>query len=742
MSSFRAAAYTVALIGFALRGDTCTPPPQITFGQQITTTIADNAAVSYLFVAPALGNNASIAGSFRLEDATPANGTYKLEVFPAGGTTPIASAGPVAVNVPTLLQDVTFTAAANYEVRVTEVDGTAGRTIKLTMSPRYTLPATSLSSSSTLGLSLAPGEYETARFTVAAGQTGPRDLYYDDVNVTPGNGTVTILGPDKVTPVTTLSGASDLSFDASDVAEMDLQATGDYTVIVTDTDATGQGTLSLSLGPYAGQDDTAGPCELLPTPPTLGAPVVVAGRTLNPIGDRDCFQFSIPFGVSDVTASLDQTSGSTSNNEVRLTSATGFSANKKGSGDINATFAVDTGLADTYQVVVNNLVNGTFNYTLTLGLAGPCVGAGCVLAPAGAVALSFVTNPVDVLVRNDLIAQGPLPVAAAATFELDKTSSGTFQLQLLGDRDGNTATFEALCPAASGSNDFFIENCDLTTTDGLVTARVTRVSGSGSTATVRMGPELAALAAAPTPILPSGDGAWSGTSSGNLTSFGDERFYAFTLAANGQLGIGFDDQGIGDGNNLVRIYSAATLDAVIRNPSAAATLQLPAATGDGDLDAAPLAAGDYVLVVDNDKTGQGAFAVCVGPGVDASDEDGQTISISKDLVPADLAVTKTGNLRCGDTDSWNLVATVTQLLKIKVEETPPGEAGSVEIELLVEDTNNPGVYIPVPSTAKSGASSATISSVSVTGGKNYRLKVDNSGLGNTAYLITITDSAA
>ncbi len=741
-SGFRAAGYAVALIGFILRGDTCTPPPQITFSQQVSSTIADNAAVSYLFVAPALGNNASIAGSFRLEDAAPAGGTYKLEVFVAGGTTPIATAGPVAANVPTLLQDVTFTAAGNYEVRVTEVDGTPGRTFKLTMSPRYTLPATTLASGSTQNLSLAPGEFETARFNVAAGQTGQRDLYYDDINVSPGNGTVTILGPDKVTPVTSLSGASDLSFDASDLAELDLQATGDYTVIVTDTDATGQGTFSLSLGPYPGQDDTAAPCELLPSPPTLSTPVTVSGRAVSPIGDRDCFQFTVPFGVSDVTVALDQTTGSTSNNEVRLTSTAGFSANKKGSGDVNATFSVDSGTADTYQVVVNNLVNGTFNYSLAIGLAGPCVGAGCVLAPAGAVAISFVTNPVDIQVRADLVTQGALPTNAAATFELDKTSSGNFQLELLGDRDGNTGTLETLCPSATGSNDFFIENCDLSTTDGLVTARVTRLSGSGSTATVRMGPELATLAAAPAPILPSGDVSWNGASGGNLASFGDERYYAFALSADGQIGIGFDDQGIGDGNNLVRIFPAAQLDSVIRNPSVAPALQVPVATGDGDLDATSLAAGAYVLVIDNDKTGQGAFSVCVGPGVDASDEDGQTISISKDLVPADLAITRTGNLRCGDTDAWNLNTTFTQLLKIKVEETPPGEAGNVEIELLVEDTNNPGVFIPVAGTAKSGASSATITSVSVTAGRNYRLKVDNSGLGNTAYLITITDSNA
>jgi len=728
------------VIGFALRGDTCSAP-QITFGQQVSGTIADNAAASYLFVSPALGNNASIVASLRAEDAVPAGGTYKLEVFVAGGTTPIASAGPVAPGTPTLLQDVSFTASANYEVRLTEVDGTPGRPFKLTMSPRYTLPATTLGAGVNQNLSLAPGEFETIRFSVAAGQTGPRDFYFDDVNIAPGNGTVTLLGPDKVTVITSASGPADLSLDFSDLPELDLQTTGDYTVIISDTDPSGQGTFWFAVGPNPGNDDTVAPCEVLPVSPTLSTPVTVSGRSISPVGDRDCFEFSVPFGVSDVTVDLDQINTAASSNEVRLTSASGFAANKKKSGDIAATFSVDSGTADTYRVVVNNLVNGNFNYGVTIGLAGPCIGAGCVLAPDGSVAISLAAGPVDVGVRADLLTQAPLPHAAAATFELDHTSSGSFQLELLGDRDGNTATLESLCPSVSGTNDLFLENCDLTTTDGLVTARVTRLSGSGTTATVRMGPELSALAAAPTPITTSGDGSWTAPTAGDLSTFGDERFYSFSLTAAAQVGIGFDDQGIGDGNNLVRIFPAATLDAAIRNPSAVAALGIdPPDTGDGDTDATALPAGNYVLVVDNDKTGQGAFAVCVGPGVDSGDEDGTAIALTKDLTTTDLAVTRTGALRCGDTDAWNLTTTVTQPVKLRVDETPAGAPGNVEVDVLVEDTNNPGVYLPVAS--KSGGSSATISSVTLTAGRNYRVKVDNSALGNTSYLITLTDPAA
>ncbi|MBK7973001.1 MAG: hypothetical protein IPK07_06885 [Deltaproteobacteria bacterium] len=499
MSGFRAAGYAVAVIGFMLRGDSCSPPPPaITFAQQLSSTLADSATVTYRFTAPAAGNNASIAASFRAEDATPAGGTYKLEVYAAGTTTLIGSAGPGLPPDPTLLQDVVFSSGAAYDVRLTEVDGTPGRTYKLSMSPRYTLPATSLAAGATQNLSLAPGEIETIRFTVGAGQTGPRDLYLDDVNVAPGNGTVTVLGPDKVTALVSDSGSSDLSLDASDLAELDLVATGEYTVIVSDTDPTGQGTFAFSVGPHPGQDDTAAPCEVLPVSPSLATPVEIAGRSLSPIGDRDCFEFSVPFGVSDVTVALDQINASSSSNEIRLSSSGGLIANKKKSGDIDATFAVDTGTPDTYQVVVNNLVNGTFNYGLTIGLAGPCIGAGCVLAPDGAVAVSLAAGPVDVAVRADLVAQGPLPLAAAASFQLDHTSSGTFRLDLLGDRDGNASTLEPLCPSASGTADLFVENCDLTTTDGLVSARVTRVSGSGTTATVRMGPELSTLATAPT----------------------------------------------------------------------------------------------------------------------------------------------------------------------------------------------------------------------------------------------------
>lgn len=743
VSGFRAAGYAVAVIGFALRGDSCTPPPPpaITFAQQVTSTLADNATATYRFVAPALGNNASIRASFRAEDAAPTNGTYKLEVYSAGTTTLIASAGPETAPDPTLLQDVPVTAGASYDVKLTEVDGTPGRSFKLTMSPRYTLPATQLAAGTTQNLSLATGELETIRFTVGAGETGARDVFFDDLNVAPGNATVTVLAPDKVTVLTTASGSADLSLDASDLPELDLQEAGEYTVIVSDTDPAGQGTFAFSVGPYPGQDDTSAPCEVLPVSPTLSVPVTVSGRALSPVGDRDCFEFSVPFGVSDVTVALDQVTGSSSSNEVRLSSNGGFLANKKKSGDIAATFSVDTGTPDTYRVVVNNLVNGTFNYTLTVGLAGPCIGTGCVLAPDGSVAVSLAAGPVDVAVRADLLTQAPLGLTAAATFELDHTSSGTFQLELLGDRDGNTATLETLCPGASGTADLFLENCDLTTTNGEVTARVSRLSGSGTTATVRMGPELAALAAAPAPILPSGDGSWTTPTADDLGSFGDERIYSFTLGSPAQIGIGFDDQGIGDGNNLVRIYPLATLDAAIRNPAAAWVQAIePPGTGDGDADGTTLAAGDYALVVDNDKAGQGAFAVCVGPGVDASDEDGQTIALTKDLTTADLAVTRTGALRCGDSDAWTLTTTITQAVKIRADETPAGAAGSVELELLVEDTNNPGVFVPV--TSKSGASSATISSVSLTAGRNYRLKVDNSGLGNTSYLITITDPAA
>ena len=79
-------------------------------------------------------------------------------------------------------------------------------------------------------------------------------------------------------------------------------------------------------------------------------------------------------------------------------------------------------------------------------------------------------------------------------------------------------------------------------------------------------------------------------------------------------------------------------------------------------------------------------------------------------------------------------------MKLRADETPAGAPGNLELEVLVEDTNNPGVVVSVAS--KSGASSAALSSVTLTAGRNYRLKVDNAGLGNTSYLVTITGPAA
>ncbi|MBK7973000.1 MAG: hypothetical protein IPK07_06880 [Deltaproteobacteria bacterium] len=66
--------------------------------------------------------------------------------------------------------------------------------------------------------------------------------------------------------------------------------------------------------------------------------------------------------------------------------------------------------------------------------------------------------------------------------------------------------------------------------------------------------------------MTSGDAQWVTPATAGLSTFGDEHYFAFSLAAPAQVGIGFDDQGIGDGNNLVRVFPATSLDAAIPRP--------------------------------------------------------------------------------------------------------------------------------------------------------------------------------
>src|SRR4029453_11397871 len=87
--------------------------------------------------------------------------------------------------------------------------------------------------------------------------------------------------------------------------------------------------------------------------------------------------------------------------------------------------------------------------------------------------------------------------------------------------------------------------------------------------------------------------------------------YRSGLAADAQVGIGFDDQGIGSGSNVVSVCALADVEGCLTG-TVTPTLRFTG-TSDGSVLTKPLTAGSYALIVDNSGVGTGDFSVCVGP---------------------------------------------------------------------------------------------------------------------------------
>src|SRR5262249_51226898 len=146
--------------------------------------------------------------------------------------------------------------------------------------------------------------------------------------------------------------------------------------------------------------------------------------------------------------------------------------------------------------------------------------------------------------------------------------------------------------------------------------------------------------------------------------------FPLTLASAGQLGIAFDDQGMGPDQGQVRICLASNKEKCLKHDPSVILLQ---ASGSMDFGAPAieLAAGSYIGIVDNLGTGDGDYAVCFGAGSDASDIErtgNASIPIFGDLPAGGTIITRQSSLVCGDSDYWEVSTNTTQAVKIEVRE--------------------------------------------------------------------------
>src|SRR5262249_20426855 len=154
---------------------------------------------------------------------------------------------------------------------VTDMGGTVPRNFRLTMSPRYSALTGSLAFAGSASAYLNPADVHTYSITVAAGQFGRSDIYFDDtsINLSGADNIVTVINPDKVTVKAKDTGTNDISLDMDDFANLEFTAAGTYLVVVTNANTSAQGNYVLYLGPYPGQippDDVVAPCETIGDP--------------------------------------------------------------------------------------------------------------------------------------------------------------------------------------------------------------------------------------------------------------------------------------------------------------------------------------------------------------------------------------------------------------------------------------------------------------------------------------------
>jgi hypothetical protein len=713
----------------------CPTANTITFEQEVAAQLADNAAAVYRFTSPALGNNASVRASFRVEDDAPVSGnpgSYVLELYQ--GTTLLASAGPAAPGEPTVLRDLDFStgyaAGTAFDLKVIEVSGPTPRAFRLKMGPRYSTPATA-SLGATHSASVAAGEQETFALVVSAANAGEIDFFLREPGSIAGSNRLTLLDTDHVTVKGRVTGNASVGLDNSEVTGLALADSGasSYLVIVNNNDAAVAGNYDLLVGPAPAADQPA-PCEDV-TAPLFGTPTSLTGKQLVPEADRDCYRFSLTHGLTELAFTLDETTSSTpGSNEVRVSRDGELVTSKTAATDVNGKAQVDAEGAATYTVVVNNLADGKPNYGLTLSLLGACVGTSCVVYPSSAAELRFDLEPSPVVreIRGDAIGND-LPLDAIAAFQYDKTSAGTFDLRIIGDTGAGNVF---LCGTpVSGTQDLLVESCDLTTVDGEPFAEVRRQSGAGTTGILRMGPNLRPRTVSPPPI----SGGVLVTDA--LQEFGDVRIYAFTVNAPGprEVGIGFDETGIGKGDNVVTICELADVVDCLTNPAYVPDLRF-AGPADGGQEAISLAAGDYALIVDNDGIGFGDYKACVGP-VNGDDPVWAPVHLDHDL-GVDTAGTG-GFLGCGDTDRFLLTTAVTQPVELAAVE-PDGNPGSIVIRLEREQLPNGSGAWEVLAQGNPGKSTSRVT-VTLEAPRSYRVFVDNTSTGASTSGVNISDPA-
>lgn len=705
--------------------------PTLSFESQRTASVGVDTEVTYQFTSPDRGGNDTIRSSIRVSDLNgdPGDpGSYVVELAEAGQA-PFLTSGPAEV---VLVQDIDWGELETFHITVTEAGGPTPRDFLIEMGPRYTLD-TSGNVPAGRTLSFDAGHdvvgYTQDRFDTwqlgvsgaAPDQRGASDVYLDETSIG-GKNVVKVLATDRITVKASDTKQGDVSLDNSDFPSLVLDEAGDHLVVVSNSDPTGtnDGDYTLSVGPYEAKDQTGG-CEALSPPPGFTTPATVIGASLRNTGDRDCYDFSLTSGVTDIDVTLTKDTsddeGANGGNEIRVFKDGELVGAKTGSGSMTKTFAVDEEGAADYEIVINNLKDGAFDYDLDVLLVGACVGGACDLPFGGSVLLEDIpASPIPTfrdLVNSDL--GDDIPADAVASFLFDKQSSGHFEL------DVQTATqagpFATACAAVDNA-DFVLENCDLANENGLGRIAVTRTQGSGAKATVRMGPNLRAK--------PIGTIGFAALQMDELTGFGDEDYLSFTIpAGTHHLGIGFNDKGIGTGANVVSVISQDDFgDMLIGDPSVPVVVSYTG-NGDGGAPAAPIAAGDYVLVVDNDGKGDGSYEVCIGPDPALSDEDGTLLEI-EDTDPEPDGI---GTLSCGDSDDWVVRSSgETRTVRILVDELDsiPGKISADLIkscgsEELCSDQANASIELLVELAADT----------------DYTLRVDNDRFGSGDYTVRI-----
>ena len=394
--------------------------------------------------------------------------------------------------------------------------------------------------------------------------------------------------------------------------------------------------------------------------------------------------------------------GSSGQNEVVIVGPNTEGAVVK-SGDINGqSISVDQMGTHDYEVVVNNLIDATPSFDITVVKGQACIGTSCVLDTEGSVLFDFTQVPTETGLRDidadvDVFALKLVPEDAAS-----------YTLSVVDD-------VEALVCAESSAG--HIEACDVRGVSGpqVKVVRNSDPPGSSKRARAHGGVELVQAST----TLVAGDL----ETSESIDGFGDRAYFTLPIpdlgGATVDVGLGWKDRSIGKAE--VCLYDDSPTNLPL--PSGL----LGCATFDdehGGIEAFQVADNsDYLAVVDGVEDETGTFSLCLGAG-----EAVPAGSIS--IVDAQFSGPIEGELGCGGTAEWD----------IENDRLDGGTPIACEVEITVKETGARTGDVTLTdvgsSVSNTGTNSASLT-IDFAASETRTISIDNETFGSPDYEITI-----